>query len=601
MKRLLFLCVALLFPLAAGAADLTISAQVDKNTVALDDQLVLQVNVSGSGNIPNPQLPDLANFTSYSSGRSQSISIINGKMSSQVSFNYVLVPRTTGKFTIGAVTLPHEGRTYQTQPIPVEVIPAGKGPAGRASQAAPGAGPGQVPDGGNRNLFVTATLDKTAAYVSEQVIYTFRFYRNVRLLSNPNYQPPNLSGFWTEDMPPKNFYATVDGQQYMVSEVKTVLFPTKAGAFDLGRAALQCHIEDFNPADPFSDDFFRGFFSGGKAQTVQSKSLSLNVLPLPEGGKPAGFNGAVGSFRVAASLDKRSVKAGEPVTLTLTVSGTGNIKTLPEPKLPDWPDFRKYETASSLNVSKDGDVLKGSKDFKTIIVPLTPGVKTIQPLVFSFFDPAAKKYRTETTAALSLEVKPGAVSAQTAPAQPQDGQASGVKIVNRDISYLKTLRAWPAAPSGPLYANPVFIAFNALPVLFLGFLFGYRKRQERLSRDVAFARRLRASGVARRYLKQAKSLLKPNASHEFYAALERSLLEYIAGKLNVSPVGLTTAAIEKMLLAREVNADTIAAIRTAIDECGFARYAPAAVSMDMMERSYAAGDELIGRLEKELK
>ncbi|MBN1823452.1 MAG: protein BatD [Endomicrobiales bacterium] len=578
------------------AADISISASVDKNVVSLDDQLLLEVNVSGSiSNIPNPNIPELPNFTAYSSGRSQNISIVNGQMTSSVAFRYALVPKSTGKFTIPPITLNYEGKTYSTSGIPVEVTGQGKAPA---QSPAPQTGTDYAAQAAAGKLFVTATLDKAKAYVNEQITYTFRFYRNIRLLSNPQYQPPNFQGFWTEDSTPKNYYTTVQGRQYLVTEIKTFLFATKPGKYELGNAILKCSIEDFSSNDPFSDEFFRNFFSGGKTQLLQTKPISLTIVPLPEKGRPDNFGGAVGHFNVSAGLDKKAVKANEPVTVSVTVSGKGNIKTVPEPDIGALPGFKKYETASSLTTDKNDSGVSGSKVFKTIIVPLSPGKVNIKPISFSFFDPGSARYRTVAAKPLVLDVSPAAPGS-VAPDIRQMQSKSDIKVVNKDIAFIKTPEK-PAVYSGYLHEKPWFIAFNVfLCVLYLGF-FAFAKWQEKLKGDVAFARRIRASATARRHLKKAKALMNGDPK-DYYSAISRAVLEFSADKMNVSAEGLTVPVLNELLSSRGTGAETMTNICEILSECDMVRFAPTSVTEEMKKSIYEKASITLTRLDRELK
>ena len=596
-----FICTSI--TAAAWAGDISLSASVDRNVIGLDEQAMLQVEVSGSASgIPDPQLPALQDFTAYSSGRSQNISIVNGHMSSSTSFRFVLAPRITGKFTIPPITIQHEGKTYQTQPIQIEVTNAGSSPVTSAPSSRGGAVSRQGAD--QKSIFITATVDKQQAYVNEQIAYTFRFYRRVRLLSNPQYAPPNFSGFWTEDTPPKNYNATLNGHQYLVTEVKTLLFPTRPNKFHLGNATLQCSVEDFNPADPASNDFFSNFFSGGRTQTLQSTPVSITVLPLPDAGKPNEFNGTVGRYNIKASIDKPRTAVNEPVTLTITVEGAGSIKTIAEPKLPEWTDFRKYETINTMNLSKEEGTLKGSKTFKTVLVPQTPGKKTIPAIPFVYFDPASKKYVTAMTGSLSLDVSPAAPGSVVPPAPAQgmspSQPARGVKVENTDINYIKMPSRW-AVYHGPLYRRMWFILINGIPLFLLGLLYAYLKWQERLTNDVAFARRLRASGVAKKYLRKARSLMHESTASEYYYALSRGLFEYIAHKFNLSPDGLTISAATELLTTKNVSQTTAARVKELLEQCDLVRFAPTTVTREMMGKSYSDMARLFGTLEKELK
>jgi hypothetical protein len=448
-----------------------------------------------------------------------------------------------------------------------------------------------------QSIFVTSSLDKNTVYVNEQLTYYFKLYSRLKLAGQPEYHPSEFPSFWTENLAQKNYTTSIGGVPYGANELGTILFPAKAGNFTIAPARLRCKIVVINPNDPFSDEFFQNFTGGGKIVDLETKPLSITVLPLPEDGKPKDFNGIVGEYSISAALDRESLKTNEPVTLSVTISGKGNIKTVQEPRLSDLPDFRKYETVTSLNLDKATGALKGSKTFKTVLVPLTQGQKTIPPITFSFFDPAAKKYKTLATPTLSLTVKQGAA---VPPGSAAAGsQASGVKILNTDIRFIKTPSKWSSAP-GPVYRGAVFIVINALPLLALGAVFGFRKWEDTLSGDTAFARRLKASPAARRYLKRAKKLLASGDPKDFYATVARALAEYIAHKFNVSPDGLVSASIAGMLSSRGVPPGTISGVKDILDECDMARFAPTQTTAAMMEESYSKAADMIGKLEKYL-
>lgn len=577
---------------AVRADDISISASVDKNVVSINDQIVLEIDVSGtSSNLPNPDIPQLTDFNMYSSGRSQNVSIINGQVSSSIVFKYVLVPKTIVKTTIPPITLNYNGKIYQTQRIPVDVVQSAPSQNNAPRQQGNYSGPQEqnIPETGD-DLFLVAEVDKKNAYVNEQITYSLKFYRRIDLLSQPGFTPSDFSGFWSEDFAPKNYNAVYKGRRYLITELKTLLFPTKPGKFTLKEASLTCQIPDYNSAD-----FFGGFFSQGRTKIIQSKPITINVNPLPEANKPKGFNGTVGQYSITADIDKKTVKVNEPVTLNILVSGTGNIKAIAEPQLPDWPDFKKYETVGSLNINKDSGVLKGNKTFTTVIVPQTPGNKTIEPISFPFFDPDKKQYVNAQTPSFKLLVKPGPQIETNIPEQ----RTNDIKIVNKDIRFIKTLANYRVF-EGYIYTKAWFKLVNLAPVFIFGFVFIYVNWQEKLNKDIAYARSLRASGTSKKYLKKAVKLLNLENSSEFYNAISRAIVEYIANKTNVSAESLTSSIISAILSKKEIKAETIAEVNRLLEECAMVRFAPSQVTESMMREIYQKTAITINKLEKEL-
>ena len=148
-------------------------------------------------------------------------------------------------------------------------------------------------------LFADPSINP-ASIVGQPVTYTFRLYNRVPLFSRPNYQPPQMSGFWSEDLPQSPpAQTTIEGLPYNVTELRTILFPTSAGAAHIGSAQLAVTIENLG-SDPFSQDFFAQFFGRAEQKTLQTEPLTVHVKPLPDP-KPADFDGAVGHFALSAN------------------------------------------------------------------------------------------------------------------------------------------------------------------------------------------------------------------------------------------------------------------------------------------------------------
>ncbi|MCI0597412.1 MAG: BatD family protein, partial [candidate division Zixibacteria bacterium] len=317
----------------AFAQGLNLSATVDKNRLEIGDQLTLTLVVTGNvQKIPEPKIRNVGDFALYASGRSQNITFVNGAVTSTTQFNFVLVPKKVGNFTIGPAELEVGGKLLQTSPLSIAVLPSGsvpKKPVSAPSEA-------QVREG-LKDIFVTASVDKSKVYVSEQVTYTVKFYQAVRLFDNPEYYPPTVTGFWKEDMPPQTSrYETVSGRRYLVSEVKMALFPTASGRQTIGEATVKCKVEDLDALfdrDPFNVDLNQFFNRGMRERVLRSNPITVEVVPLPEGNQPEDFTGAVGQFQIKAEWNKTATQVNEPVTAKITIWGTGNVKSIAEPKV----------------------------------------------------------------------------------------------------------------------------------------------------------------------------------------------------------------------------------------------------------------------------
>ena len=561
MKRSLCLaCVcALSAAVAARAEDsIAINASVNSDRIAPGEQFTLTISVSGSAPaLPQPHLPALGDFEVYNAGNTQSLSIVNGAARSNIEYIYLLSPRFTGRKTIGPVSIVYHGKEYRTPPIQVEVTGAAS-QAPRASRGArqdpSGPGAGATPNRSGPDVFLDAVVDKPRPYVNEQITLSVRFFTAVNLLGNPQYSPPELSGFISEDLPPERHgERVINGRRYYFSEIRTALFPLRPDRASIGPAKVGCQMEHQAAWDPFSPDFFNKFFSqagGGVPKVLQSRPLTVEARPLPASGKPSDFSGAVGRFRLTASLDRSSARVGDAVTIEVKVEGEGNLKSIAAPALPPLPSFRSYDTVSSFNTTKKGDVIGGSAVFKTLIVPRVSGNLEVPPILFSYFDPKSGSYQTLRTTALPLKVAPTpAGEAAKGPPIPETTSAPELTAVSNDIRYLKTapVEPWAAGILGAISrGGPV----QAIPLFLFALTFAWAKYSDFKARNPSVERARLAWRTAQARLKTASEQTDPA---RVPLALFETLRRYLADKLHEPPAGLTLQRTVDLLNQRWVD------------------------------------------------
>ncbi len=399
-------------------AALEITASANRDTIALNEQVEISVSISGdTKKIPKPKIPDLDNFRIAGSGRSQSISIVNGRVSSSMMFKYALYPKKTGDFTVPPFSVNYRGKNYLTSPIKIRVTDAAKRSPVR-DESGPAAADG---------LFVSQQVDKEEAYLGEQITYTFKFYRRVKLLRNPSFQPPSFAGFFSDEMPPnRNYRARRRDAEYAVTEIKYAIFAQRSGKITIEPAAVTVAV-----ADTGGGDFFDSFFSQGKRKVLRGKPLKINILPLPEGA-PESFTGAVGKFNISAGLKKDNVKQGNPVSLEIKISGRGDLRPVKQPEISGLNNFKVYESVSSENIEKKNYKITGSKSFTTLIMPSVSGRLGVPPVSFSYFEPEDVEYKNLKTETLYLNVTP---SKEKMP-ETEESATSRLRVEREDIRYI---------------------------------------------------------------------------------------------------------------------------------------------------------------------
>lgn len=588
----LVLCFLMVLAVSALAqTDLSIEVSLNADTVSLDDQAILQVIVSGATqSIPDVEMPSLPAFEVYSQGRSSSISIVNGQVNASVAYRYLLLPQKAGTYTISGISVNSNGKRIEGKPVSLVVSNQRKPTSPRLEQRA------TDDNGQSKDYFLEAVVDKKTPYVSEQVTLTLKFYIAVQYYSSPELTEPATTGFWTEVVGNSApYYDRIGGRNYRVIERKYALFPTQTGELDIGRATISTTVAARRQRrDPY--DLFGDLFPTGQGITVRSEPITLRVKPLPEAGKPKEFTGTVGRFEMSATADKTEVELNQPVTVAIKISGTGNIKSIGEPLIPESNDFRVYQASSSENLTKFEHRIGGTKLYEEVFIPKRPGNLEIPALTFNYFDPVNGSYETITTKPIALTVrKPEGYVAS--PDVPYSGPSVTVGNQANDIRFIKQELGDLRKEGELILLSPAYLAINGLPIAVLIGLVVARKRRESLASNVGLARARGASAVARKRLAKARSLASVSSVQEFYGEVSLAVTAYIADKLNISPYGLTSDQIAELLRQRRASDDLITDTLGLLRQCDFARFAPASLSQNDVNNSLSMAESIMVRME----
>ena len=550
----------LLNPVAQGQ-EISVTATVDKNRLSLEDVLQLSIVIQGTQNTPPPELPSLTDFRVVSAGTSSSSQYINTQRSVSITYNYRLTPMNTGTFVIGPTRVRANGKTYATQPITIAVQNEAQKPSNQETT-------------GNKNAFVVTTLSSKKAYVGEQLVYTFRLFHRVDAKNLNLRLPFDKTRFHKEELgEPKTYIKINNGLQYHVQELSLALFPLKKGLHEIPSAMIELDL--FHPMknrsrrDPFSQFF--GQRTQAEHKVLRSQSLSIEVLPLPDGA-PEGFENIIGQFNISAELGKNDLEVGDTTTLTVTVSGKGNVQDIifDEPDLKSY--FKIYPDKPEFHQTVQNNQIMGKKVFKFALVPLEAGSRTLPKFSLAFFDPGKAQYRVAQTQPISLNIKPSAAKEELnlVQSRQQNAQAPEIEILGRDIFPIYTeLDKFQNARSH----SPAFLATRFGSPVLLFFISAFIiKRQRRMKHDVAFYRRRNAYKNATRRLKKMSEHSDPSAPKEFGRELSEILREYVGNKLNLQGKAITAEEVETRL--KEADYESAEVTRKLLERCEILQFAP---------------------------
>ena len=574
---------------AQGLAQ-TVRAYLSQTEVLLNRQFVLNVEISGTQQLDEdpPVLPDLSAFAVYlGSGTSTSMQIVNGRTSLSLTFQLRFQATAEGTFEIGPVTVRAGGRDLRTEPLTIRIT---DGPAPTSRSGLPGADGTVAPE----DLFITATASKPRVYVNEPVIVEYRIFTRVDVEGYNITQQPGTTGFWVEELedPQARVEQVVrDGLQYTSAVVRRVaLFPTGAGTKTLAPLTLETQVRVQRRSRSLFGDPFGGLFGSRVSVVVGSNPVEIEVLPLPEAGRPDAFTGLVGRLEVSASIDRTDAETNDALTYRLEVSGTGNIRTLPEPELGFPSDVEVYPPDVSERVDPTEDGVRGSKIFEYVIVPRAPGQVTIPAVKLAYFDIDAGTYAAAASDPITLTVAGDPV------AGPAGRFRTGVDLQRQDIRFIRIAIPGFRPVGGSLVRSAGFWAIVLVPMCAVAGAVAARRHQDRLTGDVAYARRRRAARLAKQRLARAESLRSPDRHRAFHAEVGRALQGFLGDKLNLAEAGLIRDEIRARLTSRGVAPGVIDAYLGCLEDCDRQRFAPtepdALAMQDMLTRAARAMTDL---------
>ena len=510
----------------------------------------------------------------YTSSQS-SYQMINGhtSSSSSVTITYTLYAAKNGSFTIGASHAVVGGKRLSSRPVKIQV----SGHAQRTNGAPNMHGQDSYDQPRMRSagsaisgsdLFIKVSASKKRVHEQEPILLTYKVYTQVDLTQLEG-KMPDLKGFHTQEVPlpqQKTFHTeTVNGRPYKcVTWSQYVMYPQMTGRLEIPSITFKGIVVQQNRnVDPME-----AFFNGGSGyvevkKDIKAPGITLQVDPLPQ--RPANFSGGVGKFNISASLDKKEVKAGEPITLRVVVGGIGNLKLLKQPVVNFPKDFDKYDAKVTDKTRLTANGVEGNMVYDFLAVPRNQGSYTIPSVELTYYDTGKNAYKTIKTQPFKVEVEKGdGTSAESEDFASQDKDIHTIKLGKveqhkADEMFFGSFGYWISLLM-PL------IAFVVLLIVF--------RRRAIENADIVKKRSNRAGKIATKRLRLANKLMLQGKQGEFYDEVMRALWGYMSYKLNMPAEKLNRDNIRETLGRHFVDDATIEKFTTALDECEFERYAP---------------------------
>jgi tetratricopeptide (TPR) repeat protein len=343
-------------------------------------------------------------------------------------YRYTITTDRVGSFTIPPFEAMLGGERVRSQPVVISLRPM------RARALPSVVARARIDTSAGMNLGSSTSAD--TVYVGQQATYEVAVFLNQtvrdRLRRNPTFYPPEMQAMLAYDLPAPSRATRerVGSQCFDALVYRRALFPLVPGRLVIPPAQL-VYSTGLSSSSLFSRE---------ESHELQTDSVTIVAIDPPQSGRPAEYAGAVGEMRLAATIDSGAMRVGDPMLVTLKVSGTGNVKLFPRPtvRVP-WAGLVAAD--ERVSVDSTSSRIGGTKEFDWVLTPRVAGEFDVPPVRYGYFDPSSRRYEVAVSSGTRLRVAPGAL------ANSDTGQVESALPIR--IGYGGP--AWP-----PLQSQPVF-------------------------------------------------------------------------------------------------------------------------------------------------
>ena len=325
--------LALINLLTAYAWAGSVTGSLNSRQGTTEDTFQYTLRIQGQLN-KEPEFPNISGLRVLQRSQSSSMSIINGRRSSDLRLIYILKAERSGNFDIPSINVMVDGKTEKTssQTLTVREL--------------------SLKERRSRPLYVEQSLSKTEFYQGESVLLSVRLFSRYQVAQMPEFavQPP--SGIRSTPLGEvKSEVRTIEGNQYQVAERNFLIVADQPNITELPGSIAVAYLATGQ----------RSFFSSGvQKQQITSNPLSIRVKQLPSQGRSKNFSGLVGEFDMNIEFLKRSVNQGDNVGFSIVLFGNGESKTMSQPMLnlndPQKMKVYRDKPIENLNLKSDGTI-----------------------------------------------------------------------------------------------------------------------------------------------------------------------------------------------------------------------------------------------------
>lgn len=296
-------------------------------------------------------------------------------------YRYDMPAKPKGLYVLSPVGVKIGARVYQSVASTFEIKPMGGPPDNINIIPSSNSAPSSVSSNGAFLKLESIINGPTTLYPGQTTVVGYRYSYNADIETTDEVTPL---------FDPKGFIKVGDkivnrrdDPEASILEVTQRIEAETPGVYPVGPSSVEGYVYS-------EDSLGRRTYAKNKLKSVVPV-ITLTIKTFPINNQPASFNGAVGKYSFKVDLKSSSkVTVGDEISLLVQIGGPGSLEKLQLPDLCCQPGMSGVFKLSDL--PPVGKIEGAVKKFIVNLRPLTPLVKAIPSLEFSYFDPETQKY-----------------------------------------------------------------------------------------------------------------------------------------------------------------------------------------------------------------
>lgn len=394
----ILLALALAAPVSGAQQGVSVEVSLSRPLIKLGDELHLRIHVDGTrdAHVTPPQSVEGLIYGPLAGPQiSQMQEFQGGRVTSRISVEWAMSIRPTrvGEFEIPSISLEVDGKKVRApeQALSLRVIQDLEGATHCFIEFMDA--PKRVFEGEPFDLDLRFGTDLAAGEVDLYLPW-WPSHRGVLEVKTGN--PRGTYRFPVNDRHEASITELAPAERnrvpFRVFQLARRYLATRPGTLDFDTATFQ-----FSEVIRRSTVFAAGRY---KRYHAQSEPFQIEVLPVPEEGRPLDWTGAVGELTTQRRVDRRDVDEGGTISLTVSWFGRGNTEFFVAPDLKRLAGFEDFRVLG-VEDSHFSDERRVTYD----LVPTSSEITEIPPVPMWVFSPETETFVRVATEPVAVRVR----------------------------------------------------------------------------------------------------------------------------------------------------------------------------------------------------